>query len=212
MSSSQSVDAADLLASASELGTATLHEAAGRRGALPRRIRQITAGLAMAGRAFTVVCPPMDNLWLHRAVSMAKPGDVLIADVGGAVDGGYWGEILSHAAVARGLAGLVIDGCVRDSARLAAIGLPVFARGICIEGTGKDDGRTRGGVGSVLRLGTVAISPGDFVIGDEDGVAAFAATEMPEIIDISKRRALKEIEYVRKIQSGVSTLELLGLD
>lgn len=212
MSAIPSGDVFDLMADAIDLGTATLHEAAGRRGALPRQIHQITQGLGLAGRAFTVVCPPMDNLWLHRAVRMAKPGDVLVVDVGGAVDFGYWGEILSHAAVACGLAGLVIDGCVRDSARLTAIGLPVFARGVCIRGTGKDEGRVRGGAGSSLTFGDVVISPGDFVIGDEDGVAAFPAADMPAIMDDSKLRAQKEIEYTQKIKSGVSTLDLLGLD
>ena len=114
--------AAALLRSASELPTSTIHEAAGRIGALP------------------VHSPAGDNLWLHRAIYLAQPGDVLVVDVEGGYEFGYWGEIMSCAARQRGLAGLVINGCVRDGATLASSDFPVFARGLCMRGTGKDYG------------------------------------------------------------------------
>lgn len=97
-----------------QFGSATLHEAAGRIGALPAAIRAMTPSSACAGPAVTVACPPADNLWLHRAVYRCDPGAVLLADVTGAYEWGYWGEVLSCAAAERRIAGVVINGCVRD--------------------------------------------------------------------------------------------------
>ena len=128
------------IAAARGLPTATLHEAGGRIGVMPSAIKPVAPGMRVCGPAVTVHSPGGDNLWLHRAIYVAQPGDVLVVHVSAAYDFGYWGEIMSCAAKTRGLAGLVIDGCVRDGAILADFGLPVFARGLCIRGTGKDHG------------------------------------------------------------------------
>src|SRR5258708_2871129 len=112
-------------------------EAAGRIGAIPAAIRPMTPVHSVAGPAVTVFGPPGDNLWLHRSIYECKPGDVVVACVGGAYEWGYWGEVLTRAALECGIAGVVIDGCVRDVDRLAEIGLPVFARGSAIRGTSK---------------------------------------------------------------------------
>ena len=127
----------------SALPTATLHEAGGRIGVMPSAIKPVSPTFRVCGPAVTVHSPGGDNLWLHRAIYVAQPGDVLVVHVSGEYDFGYWGEIMSCAAKARGLAGLVIDGCVRDGGILADFGLPVFARGLCIRGTGKDYRRAR---------------------------------------------------------------------
>lgn len=109
VSGGQSVPA-ELAASARQFGTASLHEAAGKIGALPRAIKPMAPGFRVCGPAFTVHGPGNDNLWLHRAIVAAHPGDVLVAFVSGAYDAGYWGEIMSTAATAVDLGGLVIDG------------------------------------------------------------------------------------------------------
>jgi 4-hydroxy-4-methyl-2-oxoglutarate aldolase len=130
--------AREVTAAAAAFPTATLHEAAGKIGALPHAIKPVSNSFRLSGPALTVHSPGGDNLWLHRALYVAQPGDVLVVNVSGAYDHGYWGEIMSTAAKHRGLAGLVIDGCVRDGVLLETIGFPVFARGLCIRGTGKD--------------------------------------------------------------------------
>ena len=117
-----------------------MHEAGGKIGALPSIIKPVAPAFRCCGPALTVHSPGGDNLWLHRALDVAQPGDVLVVHVSGAHEHGYWGEIMTTMAKVRGLAGLVIDGCVRDGVLLEQIGFPVFARGLCIRGTGKDYG------------------------------------------------------------------------
>ena len=134
---------ADVVAAARTLPAATLHEAGGKIGALPSLIKPVAAAFRCCGPALTVHSPGGDNLWLHRALDIAQPGEVLVVDVSGAYDHGYWGEIMTTMAKARGLAGLVIDGCVRDGVLLEQIGFPVFARGLCIRGTGQGLRRDR---------------------------------------------------------------------
>lgn len=128
----------DLVAAAGRYGAATLHESFGQKGALPACIKPIVGHVRVCGPAVTVQCPPGDNLWLHRAIYVAEPGDVLVVQVGEHYECGYWGEIMAHAALARRLGGLVINGCVRDGSQLAQLAFPVFARGLCIRGTQKD--------------------------------------------------------------------------
>jgi 4-hydroxy-4-methyl-2-oxoglutarate aldolase len=202
---------ADLRGAVLRLGSSTLHEAAGQIGALPSEIMTRTPALPMAGRAFPVACPPGDNFWLHRAVYEAEPGDVIVATVSGAYEAGYWGEILSCAARSRGLAGLVIDGGVRDQARLEEIGVPVFSGRVCMRGTTKL--RTgRGTLKTPITLGEVVIRHGDLVVGDKDGVLVLPAERVTGIIHASEERSRKEEEYMSKIRSGQTTLELYGLD
>jgi 4-hydroxy-4-methyl-2-oxoglutarate aldolase len=202
--------AAEQLRQAAALGTATLHEAAGRMGALPSGIRCLTPGPALAGRAVTVAGPPSDNLWLHRAVYAAGRGDVLVVSTGNEYEAGYWGEVLSHAARARGLAGLVIDGCVRDGEHLARIGVPVFGRGFCIRGTSKlADGA--GWINRPLALGDVVVQPGDLVVGDGDGVVALPFDRLDELVERSLARQRHEVEIISALAAGASTLELYDL-
>jgi 4-hydroxy-4-methyl-2-oxoglutarate aldolase len=189
------------------LGSATLHEAGGQIGAFPAAIRPMTPAPLFAGPAVTVSGPPGDNLWLHRAIYECKPGDVLVATIGGAYEWGYWGEILSCAAKAWGLAAVVIDGCVRDLARLVEIGLPVFARGSAIRGTAKHSD----GVGAVnedVVLGDVVVHPGDWVIGDEDGVVAIPVDQLVTVVSKSKERVQREAFLMSQLRDGKRTLDL----
>lgn len=192
-----------------QLGSATLHEAAGRLGALPAVIHAMTPSPACAGPAVTVFCPPADNLWLHRAVYECAPGAVLVADVSGAYEWGYWGEVLSCAAAARGIAGVVINGCVRDVLRLAEVGPPVFARGSAIRGTDKHPDGT-GAINADLALGEIIVHPGDWVIGDEDGVAVIPRADLATVVAAGKSRAEKEAELMDQLRSGKRTLDLYG--
>lgn len=189
------------------LGSSTLYEAAGGSGALPAAIRPMTPAVSFAGPAVTVCGPPGDNLWLHRAVYECKPGDVLVAYVFGAYEWGYWGEVLSCAAVAQRLAAVVIDGCVRDIARLGQIGLPVFGRGSAIRGTAKH----RDGVGSInedLILGDVVVHPGDWVVGDQDGVVVVPRARLADVAQAARDRAAKEAQLIEALRVGRRTLDI----
>jgi 4-hydroxy-4-methyl-2-oxoglutarate aldolase len=192
---------------ARSLPAATLHEAGGRIGVMPWQIKPVSPGMRVCGTAVTVHGPAGDNLWLHRAIYVAQPGDVLVVHVSDGHDFGYWGEIMSSAAHARGLAGLVIDGCVRDGAVLADFGLPVFARGLCIRGTGKDFG-ARGHINFPTLFGDLVVNPGDLVVGDTDGVVVVPRTQAETVVAAAHAREQKEAGVIERIRSGARTLEI----
>lgn len=196
-----------LVARAAAMPASTLHEAAGRIGTLPAAIRQILDGRGLAGTAVTVQSPAGDNLWLHRAIYEAGPGDVLVVQVPEAIEYGYWGEIMGIAAQVRGIAGLVINGCVRDIDVLRGIGFPVYARGLCIRGTGKDQGAT-GFVNQPIRYTGVTVHPGDLVVGDADGLVCIPRARAAEVVDAAEARATKEADVIRRIRAGETTLDL----
>jgi len=191
------------------LGAATLHEAAGRIGALPSSIKPVNPDWTLAGPAVTVHGPAGDNLWIHRAIYRAKPGDVLIVAPSGGVEWGYWGDIMNTAAQEQKLGGLVIDGGVRDTARLAVMGLPVFSNGVCIRGTGKDDGAVAF-LGRPVRIGEVVIRPGDLIVGDRDGVVALPQASVDDILTRGEAREAEEAEKIRRIRSGERTIDIYG--
>jgi 4-hydroxy-4-methyl-2-oxoglutarate aldolase len=194
---------------ARQVPSSTLHEAAGRIGSLPSAIKPITTGFRVCGPAITVHSPGGDNLWLHRAIYEAQPGDVLVVYVSEAFEHGYWGEVMSTAAKVRGLAGLVIDGCVRDGAVLGQMDFPVFARGLCMRGTGKDFG-ARGWINAPVRIGDVIVSPGDLVLGDGDGVVAIPREGVEEALQAAARREEAEARILDRLRAGESTLDIYG--
>jgi 4-hydroxy-4-methyl-2-oxoglutarate aldolase len=201
----------DLPSELAQLGAATVHEAYGRRGALPSAIKPIDRSFRVCGPAFTVHCPPADNLWIHRAVYAARPGDVLVVGVrGGYTEAGYWGEILSQAALARRLGGLVLEGGVRDVDQIAGLGFPVFAANVCLRGTSKEptgDGR----LGEPIRIGDVTVHPSDAVVGDGDGVVVVEAAQITAVAAASRARLEQERMILGDLRRGATTLELLGL-
>ena len=201
--------AAATVAAASGLPTATLHEAAGKIGVMPMAIKPVARGMRFAGPALTVQSPGGDNLWLHRAIYAAQPGDVLVVSVSGAYEHGYWGEIMATAAKVRGLAALVIDGCVRDGELLGDIGFPVFARGLCIRGTGKDFG-ARGWIGYPTLFDNVTVNAGDLVVGDGDGVVAIPRERADAVIEASRQREAAEVDQLRRIEAGETTMRLFN--
>ncbi|HRK62746.1 MAG TPA: 4-carboxy-4-hydroxy-2-oxoadipate aldolase/oxaloacetate decarboxylase [Terricaulis sp.] len=201
---------AALLTRASGLSSPTVHEAYGRKGALPPEIKPVAPSFKICGPALTVHSPGGDNLWLHRAIALAQPGDVLVVYVSGVFDYGYWGEIMSTGAASRGLGGLVIDGGVRDGALLEGVGLPVFSRGLCIRGTGKDVG-ARGWLGAPLLFGDTIVRAGDLIIGDGDGVVSVRAEDIAEVIEASRQRDEREAAIMQRLREGETTLGIYNL-
>ena len=198
----------DLVAAARALGSATLHEAAGRIGALPGAIQAVAPSMRLAGPAFTVEVPAGDNLGIHRAIYAANAGDVLVVSTRGGTEWGYWGEILNEAALARGLGGLVIAGGVRDTHVLAEQPFPVFSDGVCIRGTLKNIAPYW--LGRPVAIGDVVISAGDLVVGDRDGVVVLPPVAVEPAVVKGRQREADEVEKIAQIRAGVRTLELYG--
>jgi len=199
-----------LLLRAAGLSSATVHEAAGRIGALPSNIKPVAPHLRVLGPAFPVKSPAGDNLHLHHAIYAARPGDVLVVDCGGGDEFGYWGEVMSVAAHAVGLGGLVISGGVRDSDKLGALGFPVFAGNICIRGTVKDPNGA-GSLGKPVRIGDVEIAAGDIVLGDADGVVVVSAPRFEDVLTKSRARDAAELGYFERLRAGETTIEIYSL-
>jgi 4-hydroxy-4-methyl-2-oxoglutarate aldolase len=205
--STTSKSSGDVAAVLARLGAATIGESGGL--AADRRLRPVWAGAALAAPAYPVGCTPGDNLAIHVAVTAAPVGSVLVVDVGRVADRGYWGEVLTTAAESAGLAGLVLDGGVRDVAALQAHGFPVFSSTIALTGATKDKPGT---VGSPVRVGGIRVAAGDWVVADVDGVAFVAGDVVDEVLAAGADREAKEAGYFESLRSGSSTLQLLGLD
>lgn len=188
-----------------DIGTATVHEAYGRKGAVDFAIKPIKRGVRLCGPAFTVECAPGDNLMLHKALERAKPGDVLVTSVGGYYGAGYWGALMATSALTKKLGGLAIDGCIRDSAEIIRMGFPVFCRGFCIKGTTKT---VLGLINHPIIFGGVVVNPGDLILGDDDGIVVVERKACEEVLEKSIKRI--EIEKLKseKLKAGVSSIEL----
>lgn len=197
----------DVAAALAALGSATLGESGGQ--AAHRRLRPVWPGASIAAPAYPVGCTPGDNLAVHVAVTKAPPGSVLVVDVGRVADRGYWGEVLTTAAEAAGLVGLVLDGCVRDVGALEGHGFPVFSSGIALTGATKDKPGT---VGQPVRVGGVVVAAGDWVVGDVDGITFVPARALDEVLAAGRARESKEAGFFDALRAGRTTVELLGLD
>lgn len=198
----------ETLARLAELGAATVHEANGQTGAFDAGLKPLDPTRVLVGTAVTVDLAPADNWYIHVALLQAGPGDVLVINAKSYVEAGPWGDVLTCAAQERGLAGLVIDGAVRDSRDIIASGFPVFARGLSIKGTSK---AIPGRINIPVTVGGVVVHPGDVILGDADGLVRVPADETPHALAASEARTEKETHFRNRIRAGETTLELLGL-
>ncbi len=190
------------------LGAATLGESGARR--MHPRVKPVWSGARVAGPAYPVRCSPGDNLGIHVAVTRAPAGSILVADMGGERDYGYWGEVLTTGAEARGIAGLVIDACVRDCDALASHGFPVFSTGLALTGASKVQ---PGAIDQPVTVGDVAVEPGDWIVADVDGVVVLPGAELAGGHGSAAGRApTKEAALFTVLRDGGSTVEEFGLD
>lgn len=189
------------------LGAATLGESGGRR--CPQRLRPAWPGASLCAPAYPVSCTPGDNLAVHVAVTRAPQGSVLVVDVGDVHGRGYWGEVLTTGALARGLAGLVIDGGVRDVDALERLGFPVFSDGIVLAGATKN---SRGTAGRPTKVAGVLVAPGDWVVADVDGVVIVPGDRIDDVVTSGHARESAETGYFDALRAGATTVDLLGLD
>jgi 4-hydroxy-4-methyl-2-oxoglutarate aldolase len=192
-----------------QLGSATLHEAQGQTGALASALKPLDPFRRLAGPAMTIDAKPGDNLVIHHALRFAQPGDVLVIDAKGYAEAGPWGDILTLAAQKIGVAGLIIDGAVRDGDSILEMGFPVFSRGLSICATQKNQ---PGQINVPIVCGGVAINPGDWVMGDRDGVVIIPRHNVAAVIVAAKKRETAENALRKGIAAGKSTVELLGLE
>ncbi|WP_366653684.1 4-carboxy-4-hydroxy-2-oxoadipate aldolase/oxaloacetate decarboxylase [Fodinicurvata sp. EGI_FJ10296] len=198
----------ELIRQFADFDPATVYEAQGQSGMVDPAIKPVWQGATVLGPALTVRGPPGDNLMLHKAVEVAQPGDIIVADLGGYQGKGAWGEVLAAAAQARGVAGLVVDHAIRDVSALRTLGFPGFARGLSIGACSK---RNPGLINHPIIIGGQPVNPGDIVVGDDDGVAIVPREHAGTVLEAARARAKKEDEIMAALKSGRTTLDLLGL-
>ncbi len=155
----------------------------------------------LCGVALTVRVPPGDNLMVHKALNMAAPGDVIVVDAGGDVTNAIIGEMMSTFAAKRGLAGLVIDGAIRDSAAILRSDFPVYARGVTHRGPFKNG---PGEINVPVSVGGMVVCPGDILVGDADGLVALSPEIAPVVLKLVQALAEKERNNLAAIGQGTN--------
>lgn len=196
---------------ARQLGTfaaATLYEAAGKCGGMSAEIRPIVPRARLAGIAFTVRTLGAETAAVLRAIEIAPPGAVLLIDTGALGTAPVWGGTSSLASKLRGLAGCVTNGCVRDVDEIIEVGMPVYAAAVSVIGTLKNH---PGWHGVPITLGGVSVQPGDYVVGDSDGVVVIPAADALRVIDAATVQRDKEHERDARIRAGEPITAVVGL-
>ncbi len=196
------------LAAWRKIPTAVISDDLNRTGTMHAAIKPLSPGMHFAGQALAVQTMVGDNATLHYAVTEAWPGCVMVVDARSHTETAVWGGILTHMAKSRGVAALVVDGAVRDAEELRESGMAVYARAIIPNGPHKGFG---GGIHVPIQCAGVAVNPGDLVVGDDDGVVVVRPDQLDGLMAKCRNRLAKEEDQMRKIDSGITTLEQLGL-
>jgi 4-hydroxy-4-methyl-2-oxoglutarate aldolase len=190
------------------LGTATVYEASGRKGLVDLDLHRIVPGSRAAGPARPILCGQADNLMVHAAIAHANPGDVLVLTMPVPRPVALVGDLLATQAKARGVAGLLIDGSVRDVEQLVELGLPIWARWIRVRGAGKD---VPGTIDEPVIVGGARIAAGDTVVLDADGAAVVAQERVGEVLEAAREREERERVKRAKLQAGELSYDLDNL-
>lgn len=191
-----------------QLGVATVHEAAGRTGIVDFPLTQVVPGSRVAGPARIALCRPRDNTMAHAIIAHANPGDVLVLTSSEPEPYALIGELMATQAQVRGVAGILVDGAVRDLDEIAAMGLPVWARFVRAQGASK------GAVGELdvpVVVGAAQIRPGDIVVMDCDGAMALASERAAEVLPLAREREARERAMRERFAAGELSYDLQGL-
>ena len=190
------------------LGVATVHEAAGRTGVVDLPLTRVVPGSRVAGPARTALCMPGDNTMVHALVAHARPGDVLVLTSAEPAPVAFVGDLLATQAQAQGVAGILVDGAVRDLDELAELGLPIWTRFV------RAQGATKGEVGKLdvpVVVGGVEIHPGDLVVMDCDGAVVVPTDRVDEMLPAARERAERETAVRQRYRDGDLSYDLQGL-
>ena len=198
---------AGVVRQASAFQPAILADVAGRRGAMHGRIHALRPRMKFAGTAFTVEVRPGDNLMIHAAMSMARPGDVLVIDGKADLTSALMGTIMMTACKQLGIAGVVIDGAVRDTLEIDEMDFPVFAAGSNPNGPTKS---CPGRIGHPVTVGGVTVHAGDFVIGDADGVVVVEREKIESLLPAAAKKVADEGARIEAIKKGDTAAKWLA--
>ena len=189
----------EIVQKASKFAASILADVAGRRGTVDGRIRALSHATRLAGPAFTIEIRPGDNLMIHAAMAMARPGDILVVDGKADRNCALMGSIMLNACKKLGLGGVVLDAAHRDTEELLALGFPVYSLGSNPNGPTK---YVPGRINWPISCGGVAISPGDLVVGDADGVVVIEREKAEAMLGLAAQKVADEQQRIADIISG----------
>jgi RraA family protein len=184
---------------ASTFAASILADVAGRRGTLDGRIQPLSPSMRLAGPAFTIEVRAGDNLMIHAAINMAKPGDILVIDGKADRTCALMGSIMINACKKVGLGGVVIDGAVRDTEELRELGFPVYA--VCANPNGPTK-FVPGRINWPISCGGIAVRPGDLLVGDADGVVVVEREKAPSLLEEAAKKVADERARIADIVAG----------
>lgn len=183
---------------ASAFASSIFADVAGRRGAMNGRIAALAPSMRLVGSAITVEVRPGDNLMIHAALAIARPGDVIVVDGKGDLSSALMGEIMCQQAAALGIAGVVIDGAVRDSEAIRDLGFPMYAAGLNPNGPTKS---VAGRVNHPVSVGGVTVNPGDLIVGDADGITVIERHKAAAMLSLAAEKVQAEAKRIADIKS-----------
>ena len=193
------------------ISVADLHEAmpgsAGRAALMSPRMRPLNRGLHIAGPAVTAYCTPADNLMMHRALRLAQAGDVLVVACADETSGAQWGDMAARYAQHKGLAGVVVAGCIRDTDVLERMRFPVWSTAISAIHPEKEG---HGLVNTPVDCDGVIVNPGDLIVADGDGVVCVRREDAEAVVGAARVRVEREDDIVQAIRDGAHMWDLIG--
>lgn len=196
-----SVASAKLVEDFAQLPVANVSDSMNRLTAAGTRLRPMHRSGGMAGVALTVKSRPGDNLMLHKALDLAVPGDVIVCDAGGDSTNALMGELMLAYAVKRGVAGIVLNGAIRDLDAFIETNLPTFATGVTHRGPYKDG---PGEINVPISIDGMVINPGDIIIGDSDGVLCVPQEVAEEVLKNTQAKHASEEKQLKAILAGTN--------
>lgn len=193
------------------ISVADVHEAmlgaAGRTGLMSARMRPLNRGLHIAGPAVTAFCAPADNLMMHRALRLAQAGDVLVVVCADELSGAQWGDVAAQYAQHKGLAGVVVAGCIRDTDVLERMRFPVWSTAISPI---HPDKQGHGLVNAPVSCDGVIVHPGDLIVADGDGVVCVPRDDAEAVLAAARARLEREDDIAQAIRGGAHAWDLIG--